>query len=915
MESRVKLNIPKLVKEQPGNAAIFSKINRDKNKLTDTSKILSSVPVVANDIRERIKDNDDILQLFPDIELAMQILTSSILAPNDMITTSLIYKAPDIRLPLDVKQTMLETIEKHISTEYNFEDKLTEILRESMFLKGAYIEAIIPEASLDNIINGDGSVSVESYRLEDKVDKLITTNTKSLGILSTISASNKTKELSTEHLVSYTNGNTVTSKSLTMKFSLEDIGVDISDNISIMSANNNYTDGLSSVISRKIYGPTTDSMLALEDMTISMDDLFRNNTNAKAEEIIYTNTDEQASRKSIGKPLVMKLPVESVIPVHVKSNPSKHLGYFVLLDENGVPMNIPYETEKFNTANGSYNMSSDTKINLINKAKTALNGITKSAATLDNMEAIYNDIVDKALRSRLKDGIYGDLADIKENADLYRVMLARALQSKKTRVLYIPAELVSYYAFEYRENGTGKSLLEKASMLFSIRSILLFTKVMATVKNSTTTTKVSAKLDDDDQDPEGTMEHIISESLKTRQTQVPIGIMNVNDLVDWSQRSGMVYNFQHPSLPDMTIDVQDETSQKQIPDQDLDETIANHIIMSFGLTPEIVQAGYSSDFATTVVAKNLLFAKRISQTQTTLKPMISANVRKYIKNDMVLQSKLRGILEANIADISNDLKKQLNSKNENDISKEIVKNKDVLINYILDVFIKETSVGFPTTELTEAEPMKNAFQAYKEVVDEYLDMIFSNEALPNAMFGDLSDKLTDIKSVVKTIMFKKWMSDNNYMPEISEFLSVNEEGKPVFNILEEYSVFATNLAEAMLPFIKDTGKFITKYNTKLGKIDTGSSSSDSDYSSDNNEDENSDDSDSGDSFSEDNDGANEDEFGADEETEIPEETVNKESEIKEDKKEDKNNKDKSDEEDPDDKEDEKEEPEFKLPKF
>jgi hypothetical protein len=794
-------NIPRVVKTQPGNGVILSKLNNDSSKKTSIKQAMIGVPSVANDIRERIKNNEDIIQLFPDVELAIQILTSSILAPNDMLTTSLVYVPPEIKLPVDVKSTIMDIIKKHITTNYNIEDKLTEILREALFTKGAYIEAIIPEASVDDIINNnDGQISLESF-LDKSLEDSVSNNFLLKGV-------ETDTEISLESLAK--------NSTAKIKVSFEDLGLDITDDINILSIKRRYEHALSKVIKDKF--SRRKSKVSTEAKKINLDDLFRNNANTKMVELEYVPTSSEASRQSIGMPLVMKLPVDSVIPVHVKSDVKKHLGYFVLLDENGAPIDLDYELNKVDTATNSLYASADNKVNLINKAKTALQGITKNDVKLENLETVYNELVDKAIKSRLKNGMYGDLADIRDSADVYRVMFMRALRSKKTRVLFLPSELVAFYAFDYRDNGTGKSLLEKVSMLFSIRSILLFAKIMATVKNSTSVTKVTAHLDDDDNDPEATMEKIMSEALKTRQTQVPLGVIKIDDLVDWSQKVGFSFNFSGANLPDMTIDVADETSQKQVPDQDLDTMIQDHIIMSFGLTPEIVQAGYSADFATTVMAKNLLFAKRVMQTQHTLLPQASSHIRKYMSADMLLQNKIRGVIEDNITSISSDLKKYINSNNDNDIEAELLNNKEALIDYILDAVIDETSVEIPMAELSEAQSMKDSFEAYKTVVETYIDLIISAEAMPSDIFGDMSDQLDNIKAIVKTVLYKKWMADNNYLPEISEFLTRNEDGKPTFNLLEEYSVHATNLAEAILPFIKVNNKFKDKYNDKLSKL-------------------------------------------------------------------------------------------------
>ena len=46
---------------------------------------------LSESIKARIRDNENILKLFPDIELAIQIMVSSVLSPKDMMTVELLY--------------------------------------------------------------------------------------------------------------------------------------------------------------------------------------------------------------------------------------------------------------------------------------------------------------------------------------------------------------------------------------------------------------------------------------------------------------------------------------------------------------------------------------------------------------------------------------------------------------------------------------------------------------------------------------------------------------------------------------------------------------------------------------------------------------------------------------------------------
>jgi len=779
-----KINIPKIVNEHPQAAVLLSKLNNTK-KGKNIGESYSSMPAISDSIKEKLKNNEDIAQLFPDVELSMQILVSSILAPNDMLTTNLIYQKPDIKMPSEINAVIMETIKTYIKTNYDLTSKLGTIVREALFTKGAYIETIIPEASLDAIINPTEKESNGEVSVEDYIDTIIANNEKAVYV--------KDSDV-TVSLEDYNN--------IELTGSSEDLLVDITDDLTILKAK------------EKLFVSIEEKKDETSDI---LDKLFKKNDDYEETPFVRVNTLEDNLRDSIGKPLVMKLPTEAVIPVYVTGDPTKHVGYFILLDEKGTPVTMDTKAPAIADEIDNMAKSKDNKLNIIKKAKDALNGITRKDPTLKDMEDIYGAVLNEKINKALAAGKYGDLVDINATGDIYRVMLYRALRAQKTRLLYISSENMIYYAFDYRDNGTGKSLLEKVSVLFSIRAILLFARLMANIKNSVTTTEVTATLSENDIDPAKTMEHIISEAMKTRQTQLPLGVTKIDDLVDWAHKVGFKFNFKGPGIPDMDISVSDEGTNKIVPDTDLDETIEEHIIMSFGLTPEIVKSGYDPEFATTVLANNILLAKRVMQLQDKLVPFITSHVTKMLHNDSVIRSKLAKIIESNSSSIERYIIKGVDPDNK-ELLKEL-KKKDVLITYVTNQYIKNITVTLPRPSIQENEDMKAAFEKFVDPLDDYLDLIISEDALPEEFAGELSTKLDDVKKIIKTMLVKKWAADNGYMSEINEFLTLNEDGKPELDLLSEYNEYIKALSNAIIPFLKDNNKIVDKTDDKIEKID------------------------------------------------------------------------------------------------
>lgn len=808
--------VTKLVKERPSNAALISKLNQEnisRDPKETYGKLEATLPNLTNDIKNKLLNNENIISLFPDIELVIQIITSSVLAPNDMVNNCIVYNIPEINLPISLKDSIKKVISNHIDVNYKLESNLSKILRESLFVKGAYVEAIIPEAAVDEIINGipsDGQISVENFNKTFKSS--IKNNT--LGIFKDSVTDVK---ISTEDF----SETVITSLDKTKNVTFENFYFDISDNVGYIVENDlkqktvpvTVKENLNKYHKRKFISTEAKKDEVIPDN--ELDKLFKLMNSEVPETTVLVKSVKNTYRKSIGKPLVMKLPVESVIPVHVINNPDKHLGYFIVLDDNGAPIKMDEMVIDHNDYTNF--KAQESKFNLVTKANNNLTTMTKKDIKIENLEEVYNAVLDKAIKDKLSKSIYDDLADIRDSGDVYRVMFSRALKAKKTRLVYLPKELVSYYSFEHRDNGTGKSLLEKTQMLFSIRSIVLFSKIMSYIKNAIVVTKVTATLDDDDIDPNTTMEKIISESLKTRQTLLPIGLNKIDELTDWAHKVGFRYNFKHPSLPNMELDLSDENRSMAVPDSELEDEIKKILYMAFGLTPEIVESGYSSDFATTVKAKNLLFAKRVTQIQDMFTPQISDHVKMILENDMSLQEKIYKLIKASYKETKKALKTQLTDKNEDEsdaILESILNKEDKVIEFIMDKIITEIYISIPSTEMTEAAAMKTAFDSYNSLLKDYIDDLISNDSMPEELVGALGGKLDLVKSAIKSTLIRKWMADNNYVPEFSEFITLNSEGKPVFDILDEHNAFIESLSTSVSEFLIKNKEIKKEHNAK-----------------------------------------------------------------------------------------------------
>lgn len=299
------INIPSIVKNFPQSASVISKLLKPQTTMQYNPAELNFKDITMS-IKDKISNNEDIVILFPDIELAIQILVSSVLAPNDMVNVVLQYEAPEkIVLPTNVKQHLLDTIERYMDNEYNIVNKLPTILRESLFTKGAYVEAVIPEASLDDAINqvANNNITLESYIKSNNKNTYLSNNNHSYFI--------STESNGSDMIASVSN---VRPNNKSVEITQEDLGIQITDNLQILTYSKKILDK-----KQRLARERSSKAMKISSETVyeELDKMFRPDSTLVFKDYIEIQNKDNASRESVGSPLVMKLPVEAVIPIHV----------------------------------------------------------------------------------------------------------------------------------------------------------------------------------------------------------------------------------------------------------------------------------------------------------------------------------------------------------------------------------------------------------------------------------------------------------------------------------------------------------------------------------------------------------------------------------------------------------------------
>lgn len=788
----------KLIKENPELAALISKLNYSKQQSTydaEGKRTIASpnaLPfrAISSKISENISDTESMMQLLPEIELWSQILVSSILSPKDMVSTEIIFKSNNDFLPSNVTSAITNQIKEHLEKVYKIKPILPDILKDVLFLKGSHMVAVIPENALDQLINGQPKVVTESIHEFFGKDKFV--NPQGFLGTSSVETSSRPNTALEALLVNTSNQQNIDRE---IKVNQASTGITVIDNTDVLKLPQ---------LSERIRTQKINDLIPNRSLeSISMTDrklssMIYKNHKANYSNFVSVPGSTATYRRSIGEPLIMKIPSEATIPVHIPGDPTKQIGFFILLDIDGNPvskMTIDHQygaiTSRL-TSTSSNNGSSDLQKSLIKRTEELMGTNTLNPNDFTNRVYVdytvkaYNDLIEADLLNRLRNGVYGNAKlELASNQEIYRIMLARSLQNQNTQLLFIPAEMATYFALRFTDNGIGKSLLDEMKVLLSLRIILMFADTMSSIKNSIGRTGVAIKLDEADPDPSKTIEETIHEVTRSRQQLLPLGMNNPVDIVSWLQRAGYEFEFEgHPGLPDIKIDFSEKNSSYTKVDSDLSDNLRKISIMATGLNPETVDNGFNSEFATTVVANNILLSKRVLQIQEKFMPQVTNHIRQYLLSSQPLKDKIKNIIKENLSAI----KEKLTVENYDEDQDE-----NILVEQIFLDCSNTLELSLPSPNSITLTNQMDAFKNYMEALDECLNAYISDSFINETTAGEVANNITVFREVVKAYFLRNWLAENGMLSELSSITSKDENGEPMVDFFNEQSTHISAL--------------------------------------------------------------------------------------------------------------------------
>lgn len=860
----IKATIGKLARDPHGTA------RGSQNIRIPDQRVLSHV---ANKTIASINDARNMFQVLPDMDYARQIIVSATISPGDLTDTKVIYSVNNDDLDTNLTGPMLREVQSFFDDTYRITKLLPKILNDVLFEKGSYPILIMPESSIDQIINTDqykgasleaAVVSLENHLKEEVGQDGVYVPWGALGFPSQVKgqAGVSFESLKQEEYAKYSHisfpsmesndGKNVARKSACEALNLiagkHDKNFVVTDNANILKRPM-VLETKRKLSIRRIYGgklrgglnrtarpsaqpsaqPLTGAKVHYDGKNVSLSASAESAPSMEAssdkkmstlnevESAFYSQrrykhipvqpvlTKTQVGADTYGHPVVMHLSPESVIPIHVPGNPAEHVAYFVLLDINGNPLNVTAHDNYYDDIRNQLNGNDQFSSQVLQTARRGHEGQgTLNNEIIEEMTRIHSETIESDLLSRLRAGVMEGEYNISRTDHINQVMFSRHLKGQKTIMLYVPAEMLTYIAFEYNEYGVGKSLLEDAKILGSIRAALMLSNTLATINNAAGGKTITITLDPKDENPAETVEFLLSEHAKVNSEGFAriIGQTHPLGLADQIQNHGVnVVVEGNTRYPETKFDVSSRDGTARTIDSEIEKTFRDRHFQVFGLSAEMADGINEADFATTVVQKNLMLLKRVIQNQDKLEPFLCDFVRQYSLNSGILLDLLRTIVGEN--------KKYLD-KGERDSAG---------IDEFIHEFLMALEVSLPRPEINDIAKQMEAYDAYTAGLEKIIDAHLSEEMFITDANVGVEDILPAVKKNVMAEFQRRWLRQRNIMSEVDIFSTMDEDDAPSFNFMEVSEKHMEGLTNTLMKYMKSALKGKEKKAAKIAEIE------------------------------------------------------------------------------------------------
>lgn len=708
------------------------------------------------------RDIKNILEMNPNAQLAIDICVNGTLSPNNTLDSQLQYKSSYDKLGA-VKSILLQKIREIMNAQVGLEDTLPTILKDAKYDVGSYALLVVPTGRIRELIKSE---RLDQAKSDQKIMKFES-------MINDFSTVKRPSQADKRYL-----------QPSALNFKLEDIGLEPTANVDVSKLITVHSDlevirmnkMRENWIKQEAVNGCLDSLEDFSDYDVQADmaEMAAQHKQEGLDESVIADSLNRARNyvfddvislapevdpDGVDMAVHMHIPHESIFVMHKPGSPEDHVGYYIALDMSGNPISVEDQLNIHNpNYSGTYGndaansaMSGQTNFAAGNTEMgfSGMNNSSIQGRRISDKTALFSKVTEKQLVDKIKSGYFKhhDIS-LAEHKDLMQTMFQRLLSNKQTQLIFVPASLMTYIAFEFDENGNGISLIIKHKNIGVLNSILTLANTLSAINNTIDYKEVRVKFDDDELDFNKTTDMIIGNLVRhSSMNGSRLLSTDVYKQFDYLGTKGYQLAFEdHPSFPGTSVEINNLDRERAAPDVDVMEKNEALLIQSLGSTPEVVDMARNVEFASSYFQSNLQAARRAIADQKILTKFLDKFIRTYLMNSPLA-------LKWMIQEI--DKSRRENPELRGIKTIELVRG-----------FINSVTTHLPKPDMVKVELLDKAITEQEKLVDHILKYTIGEEALQGEDVGEnLESTLEAIRRKIKAVIMRDFLASNNMFSE------------------------------------------------------------------------------------------------------------------------------------------------------
>ena len=773
---------------------------KSRDRLTEAN-ISETLTSISSSTRKSIDELKNLRILAPEIDLAKSIIVSSIISPLEMQTDSIVVKVDHPGLDEDLNAAISTKLTDFFNKEYGLGPKLAEWLGCAGFEEGAKPILVLPKNQIDvlnlvgdkwdketlkkfneaKVINQNGNIGSMEGLADFAHHPLRQGKTKG------VEASSESNDPELDALeIPDCFSNIESSMESFAKVNLEKMHAGkefvATESKSSKTAKLSTSDQLAKALTKGAFKllrtvENGDAVVVTKDIRAiargetnlnnKLDELTRDamkfvsgydpsNKDSGIPDIPVMTISDTIKTGNKDMPVVIELPCDAVIPVCAPRDNKNHIGYYVLVDENGLPCRGSY------MYNGGVTPEASNRL-AMNAAKSVYGGVTintfnsagiTDADTLNQMSQVFAVAVNHLLDAKLKkDGLLG--LDIHMHEAVGKCLFFNLLSKNKIKFVFVPAPMMVYYRFDHRPDGTGKTFLEDIAYLLALRVTLTIAKMMAQVDNATKHRRIEVNIDEKQQNVIGALEQVRHAWLNKKAPQFTTDPATAAESII-NQHLSIVPKGLVGNTDDLNITTETQYGQSQVPDDGFLDVINNWIGIGLKVPPSVLNQLSEAEYSRSVATSNLFFSNNVRAWQNIIKPYN----KKFLMNYILANDQLLGEIREMIAGEKSGKRTETKTdiiEAEKDDANEVTSqtpNDDDTVETALHRVINTVELVLPPPNMATSKAHFEEINSQIDIIDKLLESIYNDDVASN---DDVKNLMASVRAITKAKLLRDFL--------------------------------------------------------------------------------------------------------------------------------------------------------------